>query len=152
MPPKAWREAKVRAYAGVPDAGEVWDGGAETLEDPGDVVEREPYSDCTFTPATGTTIASCSDPALFDRSMCPSGALDDLGASGAYEVRMLPSTNPYQFGFTLRLPSEGGVGESDGTPLLFQDVGDGEFFFGPRVRQAFPTLQWRISMRKISSP
>ncbi|WP_375759791.1 LVIVD repeat-containing protein [Corallococcus exercitus] len=129
--------------AGPPDAGEVWDGGAQTLVDPGDVVEQAPYSDCTFLPEPGTTLASCSDPALFDRSMCPSGALDGLGASGAYEVRHLPSTNPYQLGFTLRLPSDGGVGASDGTPLLFQDVGEGEFFFGTRVLRKLPTPNFR---------
>ncbi|WP_242588643.1 LVIVD repeat-containing protein [Corallococcus macrosporus] len=129
--------------SGVPDAGEVWDGGAETLVDPGDVVEQAPYADCTFMPETGTTPASCSDLALFDRSMCPSGALDDLGASGTYEVRYLPSTNPYQLGFTLRLPSDGGVGTSDGNPLLFQDVGDGEFFFGTRFLRRLPTPVYR---------
>ncbi|WP_216627538.1 LVIVD repeat-containing protein [Corallococcus exercitus] len=129
--------------AGIPDAGEVWDGGAQTLEDPGDVVEQAPYSDCTFTPEIGTTPASCSDPALFDRSMCPAGALDDLGTSGAYEVRMLASNTSYQIGFTLRLPSDGGVGTIDGTPLLFQDVGAGKFFFGAQIPQRFPTPTYR---------
>ncbi|RKG68522.1 hypothetical protein D7V80_12270 [Corallococcus sp. CA054B] len=76
-------------------------------------------------PFHSASLASCSGPALFDRSMCPSGALDGLEASGAYEVRRLATTSPYPLGFTLRLPSDGGVGQSDGTPLLFQDVGDG---------------------------
>ncbi|WAS82173.1 MULTISPECIES: LVIVD repeat-containing protein [unclassified Corallococcus] len=129
--------------AGASDAGEVWDGGAETLEDPGDAPEREPYSDCTFMPAIGATVPSCADPALFDRSMCPSGALDDVEASGAYEVRLLSTITPLQINFTLRLSSDGGVGQSDGNPLLFQDVGDGEFFFGTQVRSSFPTPSFR---------
>ncbi|RKI69458.1 hypothetical protein D7X55_11225 [Corallococcus sp. AB049A] len=74
--------------SGTPDAGEVWDGGAETLVDPGDVVEQAPYSDCTFTPEAGSTLASCSDPALFDRSDTPPLRTGSEFFSGAIGIRV----------------------------------------------------------------
>ena len=120
--------------AGVPDAGvEAWDGGAETLSDPGDVVDPGRFSACAFLPKVGETVADCEAPALFDRSMCPAGAFEDLDTTGVYEVRVRAANGPFITPYTLVLPTDGGVGKINGQPLVQQDVGPGAFFLSADV-------------------